>query len=497
MLHTWTTPLLLAAGLTVIASAQDEPALPIGLGASGPGSADEPDLPEGLGAGTSSDEPELPSGLFGDDDGRSAIPSGEDNGRSGVVFDDVEDEMLAGTFGEPGLGDIRGFLDLRVGRRLNGDPDQSRFSLGEARLQTEWSRDFDGLFASARVDWLYDAIARDPEVLPDDGHGYIDVREAYGRGAPLDWLEITAGRQILTWGTGDLVFLNDLFPKDFSYFLGRDAEYLKAPSDAVKVSTYSDAFNLDVIWSPWFDPDRFPDGRRQSIFNPFVGGIAGRSQVLPRSEPDNGELALRVTRAFDSVETALYGYHGYWKNPLGIDFPAMEAFFPRMSAYGASVRAPHLGGISNVEVTYYDSRTDRSGTDPFVENSRAIGLVGHERSIATDLTLGLQYLVEMTDEHDALVANAPPGFPVRDEFRSLYTVRFTYLTHRQKARWSLFWMHSPTDEDFFARPSVTYDYSDRIKLELGANLLGGQENFTPLGQLERTTNVFAALRFSF
>ncbi|MFW6031595.1 MAG: hypothetical protein ACOC9T_03300, partial [Myxococcota bacterium] len=32
-------------------------------------------------------------------------------------------------------------------------------------------------------------------------------------------------------GTGDLVFLNDLFPKDWrSFLLGRDLDYLKAPS---------------------------------------------------------------------------------------------------------------------------------------------------------------------------------------------------------------------------------------------------------------------------
>lgn len=468
--------LSLAAWCPMVAGAapQDGPALPPGLGGAAP------ELPQGLGGG----DPGLPPGLGGDE---PELPA----------FHDADDPFPDDAFADPGLGDFRGFLDLRVGRRLHGDPDQDRFSLAEARLQTEWSRAWESVFASARVDWLADAVTEDPQVLPDDGHGWIDVREGYLRSAPLDWLEVTAGRQILTWGTGDLVFLNDLFPKDFSYFLGRDAEYLKAPSDAVKVSAYTDAFNLDVVWSPWFDADRFPDGTRQSIFNPFVGGTAGRSDVLERDEPDNGELAARLSRTLDSVEFAVYGYHGYWKSPLGIDPVASSAFFPRMSAYGASVRGPQAGGISNLELVYYDSRTDRAGTDPFVENSRLSVLLGHERSVATDVTLGLQYLLEYTEDHDALVANTPMGFPVRDEYRSLYTTRLTVLTHRQKARWSLFWMHSPTDEDFFIRPSVTYDYSDRTKLELGANILEGQQNWTPLGQLERTTNVYAAVRFSF
>ena len=34
--------------------------------------------------------------------------------------------------------------------------------------------------------------------------------------------DVKIGQQVLTWGTGDYVFLNDLFPKDYpSFFAGR------------------------------------------------------------------------------------------------------------------------------------------------------------------------------------------------------------------------------------------------------------------------------------
>ena len=60
-----------------------------------------------------------------------------------------------------------------------------------------------------------------------------DVRDltlSFSAGASTD---VSIGRQVITWGTGDLVFLNDLFPKDFvSFFAGRDDDYLKAPGDA-------------------------------------------------------------------------------------------------------------------------------------------------------------------------------------------------------------------------------------------------------------------------
>jgi hypothetical protein len=75
-------------------------------------------------------------------------------------------------------------------------------------------------------------------------------------------MDVKLGRQILTWGTGDLIFINDLFPKDWiSFFIGRDTDYLKAPSDAIKVSLFGEQANLDIVYTPQFDSDRFIEGR--------------------------------------------------------------------------------------------------------------------------------------------------------------------------------------------------------------------------------------------
>ena len=49
-----------------------------------------------------------------------------------------------------------------------------------------------------------------------------------------------------------------------------------------------------------------------------------------------------------------------------------------LSVYGASVRAPLLGGIANVEAGYYDSRDDRDADDPMVRDSETRALVGFE-----------------------------------------------------------------------------------------------------------------------
>jgi hypothetical protein len=101
-------------------------------------------------------------------------------------------------------------------------------------------------------------------------------------------MDLKIGRQILTWGTGDLLFINDLFPKDWnSFFIGRDEEYLKAPSDGIRVSLYTKLINLDIVYTPRFDADRFIDGRRISYWNETLGRRAGRDAPVKAIIPDN------------------------------------------------------------------------------------------------------------------------------------------------------------------------------------------------------------------
>ena len=58
--------------------------------------------------------------------------------------------------------------------------------------------------------------------------------------------------------------------------------------------------------------------------------------------------------------------------------------FPRLAVLGASARGALAGGVSSVELGYYDSKDDRSGSDPFVRNSELRLLVGYEREVARE-----------------------------------------------------------------------------------------------------------------
>ncbi|MCB2081330.1 MAG: hypothetical protein H6908_00240 [Hyphomicrobiales bacterium] len=455
----------------------EEPALPMGLGVVSP--ADVPALPQGL-----SSEPSLPMGL-GDGNKEEAVAQERaDVWRDALPFD------------------LSGFIETRYGMRLHRDTQQKRASLGEGRLHLQALQSNESLTVGLSGDLLYDPVADEYEPDLENGDGVLDVREAYVLFRPAENADVKLGRQILTWGTGDLLFINDLFPKDWnSFFIGRDVEYLKAPSDAVKLAFYHPEVNLDVVYTPRFDADRFIDGRRISYYNAGAGSVAGRNLPVNTEARDGwfhgDELALRLHRLVEAYETALYYYQGYWKSPAGQNPLSGRYTFPRLSVYGASVRGPVLAGIANAELGYYDSRDDRRGVNPLVRNSEWRVLVGYEQELVPELTGSMQYYIEHMQDHTAYRQSLPAGAVVEDANHQVLTLRLTQLLMQQNLKLSLFNFYSPSAGDGYTRASVNYKLDDHWQLETGLNLFYGQRHTSFFGQFEDTSNIYAGVRYSF
>ncbi len=56
---------------------------------------------------------------------------------------------------------------------------------------------------------------------------------------------------------------------------------------------------------------------------------------------------------------------------------------------------------------------------------------------------------------------------------------------------------TPSDNDYLVRPLVSYRFSDNLVATLGANVLGGEKETTPLGQFDRNDNACLSVRFDF
>jgi hypothetical protein len=389
--------------------------------------------------------------------------------------------------------EIHGFAEGALAHRVKEDPVQSDdFPLGEARFRLDLSYFSNRVDLEFKGDLITDGVA-------DEIDG--DIRLASVTLRTGSWLDIRAGRQVLTWGTGDLVFLNDLFPKDFvSFFIGREDEFLKAPSNSLKLTFYTGPANLDVVWSN-FAPDRFITGERLSFFDPEVPGLVSAETMggpLESRLPPNhlGELALRLFGNRGGYELAAYGYVGFFKQPVGVDAEQDVATHPRLNVYGGSTRGTLLGGITSFEGAYHDSLDDREGTDPNTPNSQLRGLVGHERELFRNFTAGVQYYLEWTLHHDDLLANS--GWPQYEppKRRHLFTTRLTHRLLQQTLTLSLFVFAAPWEGDGYLKPVVTYNWTDALTVAGGSNMLLGPDP-TFFGQVENNSNVFARVRYSF
>lgn len=388
------------------------------------------------------------------------------------------------------LTEFNGFIETRGGVRLQDDQYQRDGALGEARLQLDLNTDLDWAIIKFKGDLLGDLVTEEVEA---------ELRELNLAFSPFEIMDAKVGRQVLTWGTGDLLFINDLFPKDWeSFFIGRDDEYLKAPSDAIKASLFLEVFDLDLVYVPEFNGSVYIDGSRISYWN--GSAIVGRNSISVDEERNrvfrDDEIHLRLARNIKGLELAAYGYYGFWKTPEGVNLAGTQLIYPRLAVAGASLRTTMLGGITNVEMGYYDSRDDKEGSNPRVRNSEVRFLAGFERELARDFTGGFQYYLEYMQDYGNYEQTSLPTAR-KDEFRHLLTVRLTKLLMNQNLRLSVFAYYSPSDEDGYLRPKVHYKVNDQLAVEAGVNWFFGDVDHTFFGQFEDASNVYAGVRWNF
>ncbi len=415
---------------------------------------------------------------------------------------------VAACFGWPSgaaAAQLSGFLETAFGARLTRDglTKHDSYNMLEERAQLKLRHAFAG--EDIWADWRTVFSFKGDLVLD----GYYDttfdpqVRDLNLALSPASFLDIKMGRQVLTWGTGDYLFINDLFPKDYvSFYLGREDEYLKMPSDALRLSFFPKAVNVDLVLIGVFEPNEIPKGDQLSFFDSFQGGIAGResdrSLLAPARQAENAVYAARAYRNFGSSEAALYLYRGFDPMPRSYESEADRGlYYQRLDAYGGSLRGPLAGGIANAEIGYYHSPEDSDGSDRLVQNSMFKGLVGYEKDLGNDLKIGLQYQYDQTLDYGAYTRALLPGDYIWDQYRHLLTQRVTKFFKNQTVLVTIFNFYSPSNQDGYLRSSVAYDITDRWKVTCGVNIPWGADYYTDFGQMKRNKNIFVRVRSSF
>ncbi len=415
------------------------------------------------------------------------------------------------------LGDLHGFTEFAYGARF-GDSrtDHPHYNLFEERGQLKLTQypekpailaNWNSIF-TFKGEFLLDEYRNgSPSVFykdrEDESRASLILRELNLALSPAQDLDLKVGRQILTWGTGDYLFINDVFPKDYvSFFSGRDDEYLKAPSWAVKASYFGKLFWTDIVVIPVFEANKTVNGSRLSFYDPFLARYAGKDSLITKHRRPsilrNTQEAFRFYGQKGSTEWAFYLYHGFYTNPRGVKNPyTCTIYYPKLNVYGFSVRGPFLRGIGSFEAGYLDSREDRSGNNPFIPNSSIKTLFGYSQDMGNDLTLGFQWQYEQMLKYGRYKRTLPIGTKRVDEHQHLLTFSANKKFLNQTLYFNNFLFYSPTDKDGYFRTSLAYDVTDATKVTLGANYFWGDYKYTEFGQLKNNKNIYLRLRYSF
>lgn len=388
---------------------------------------------------------------------------------------------------------LHGFLQGNYSADIDrSNPDGGDFKWAEERLQLKFDANREPFRFFFKTDAFYDHA--------DEGAD-LELREGYVDFTSSKW-DLRIGRQVITWGVGDLVFINDVFPKDYeAFFSGRPMEYLKKGVNGIKMGVYPSSVSAEVVVIPFFEPNVYPQGSRFYMFDPMPS-VTNREEKEPSGSLDNTETAFRIYRDIAGFDTSLYYYRGFYRQasmrPDSMSSTTMiDLFYPELSVYGASAQGRALDGVLSVEAGYYSSRQDEDGTDPMIQNSQSKILFGYQRQIWEDFTAGFQYYAEYMHDYSAYERNVPAGFPQEHKLHQLTSVRLTQFLMHQTLRLSLFSFYSTSDGDYLLNPEIKYNFSDNIWAAIGGNIFGGGEAWSQFGQLEKNDNLYTQMRYEF
>ena len=387
-----------------------------------------------------------------------------------------------------------GTYTARIGSDAPQTPEGRKFLLAEERLRLElnmWT-DFAETEILVKLDGVHDWVTNEFS---------LDLREAY-----LDFTmgkaDFRFGRQIATWGVGDLLFVNDVFPKNWvSFFSGRPLEYLKVGIDAFRGRYSSDLLNAEFLLIPRFEPDTLPTPMRFFLHDDFAH-VSLRDEQLPDTGLDDPELALRLYRRFWGYDISFYTYRGYWRSPSQladdpVDPGRVTHFFPALSTYGLSAQGQALHGVISLEAGYYDSRDDPEGDNVAIPNSQARFLVGYQKQLSENVTLGFQYYTEIMMDFPAYESALPIDSGRQKKYHDMATVSVRRFLKHHIWELAIFVFYSPAERDYLIQPRVVYRVSDNFTTVLGANLFGGKRDTTFFGQFGRNDNLYLTLRYDF
>lgn len=327
-----------------------------------------------------------------------------------------------------------------------------------------------------------------------------DVGELWIQGEPLDWLDVTAGRQIVIWGRSETLRVLDVLNPLDNREPGRiDLEDLRLPVGMLKLDAWFGDWSLSGIAIPEI---RFDDNpvNGSDFFPSPPPGVA-----LPREdEPDDfvdSEFAGSLTGIFSGWDISLHGAW-FWDDLPRLDraFPNPRTVHDRLWMVGAGGNFTWGGWLFKSELAWLDGYEFLVSEDGFTfsrtdEKSRLDGLAGLEYYGFVDTTLSLEIAVRHLFDYESALKRSPNFLRETSE---QIAVRVTRNFLREKLTLTLLAVIFEIDarDGAIMRADVEYDVLDAVSVGLGVILYEAGE-LPPISEWQRNDRVIFSAKWSF
>jgi hypothetical protein len=405
---------------------------------------------------------------------------------------------------------IRGEVVFKNFSHFEETPADHRKVRNEGILQVEWTRDFTPstsikLVGDARVD--DDDLAKGVRFqIPDTARrrSSLNLVEAVIR-LRHDAMELTLGKQIYAWGTGDAYNPTDnINPYDSLDPI--DHEKLGVYSAALHATRGPTSFTLVVI--PAFTPSRVPLPSSRWAPAPPTGVVDDRQ--LPSTNFENLQFAARVRTTFHGWDIALSYFDGFNDTPAirqsSVQLDPLVTV-PRFTPVFTRLRAP---GVA-FSTTYRNFEFHGEFAAKFVESNgaedRLEGIVGLNytwdqpglawlEQIHGVLEYARAETLATVDPTILRGRDATPTALPSDAFRNALVGRLQFkLNGNTEIKLSGTADFTGTPNHYF-QVKLNHKFTDSVQLETGLDFFGGRSD-TFWGRWADNDRFFAFLKYLF
>ncbi len=321
----------------------------------------------------------------------------------------------------------------------------------------------------------------------------------------FDNSDLSAGKQIITWGRADGVNPTDnLSPKDYTLLLPEDSDR-KTGVSSLKYDYYlSPDMTATFFYTPFFEPNKIPLALPDFIKS---------KESKPSHNLENSEFAFKLNKIGSDLDWSVSYFNGFDLTPQvkylssqnGNIF--IELSNPRIQVLGADF-AKNYGRYGFRGEAAYMLTDDMDGIYPYLKNPNMYYIIGGDRTFIETLNINLQFIgryifkysdvekIQNQAERSIYIKNATFNSEL-DEVQYSMSGRVDYKLFNETLDMEMFVVYNFNRNDYFVRPIVRYAFTDSWKGTIGGEFYEGDENRTLFGFLKKNNTVYVELKYGF